>query len=379
MTFDETLAEQIRMCAACPKMCRHVCPTFFAWRSDSPTPHGRALLIHQDIIGARKLDERGVEVLFQCLECSHCLTWCKPEIDIAKIVEIKREALVAEGRRPDGLNEMALAIKQFHNPYSEPHQSRNNWLPIKKERKNSKSFFYFIGCTAAYREQEIASSTVELLQDLGYQVTIGDGTSDEWCCGSPLFRTGDVELGLEQARHNTQMLNELDVDEILVTCPGCFRVLTKDYPTHDLVLNKPVRHISQLLDEIREKLPVNAIEETVTYHDPCHLGRHCGIYDEPRNVINHISKTSISEMERTRENAMCCGNGAGLRTLFPTYARKIGMERVQQAKMTGASVLVTSCPFCKNMLQSQAGNALTVLDLPEFVLQARRGRKVKTH
>jgi heterodisulfide reductase subunit D len=378
MTFDEALTEQIRMCAACPKMCRHVCPTFFAWRSDSPTPHGRALLIHQAIIGTREIDERGVEVLFQCLECSHCLIWCKPEIDIATIVEEQRKALVAEGRRPEGLSEMALAIKNHHNPYSEPHQSRNTWLAVKKKKSN-KSLFYFIGCTTAYREQEIASCTVELLESLGYQVIIGNESSDEWCCGSPLFRTGDVDLGLEQARHNTQMLNEMDVEEILVTCPGCYRVLSKDYPAHGLVLNKPVRHISQLLDEVKDNLPINAFEETITYHDPCHLGRHSGVYDEPRNVINRISKSNLVEMERTRDNAMCCGNGAGLRTLYPEHAKRIGTERVQQAIQTGASVLVTSCPFCKNMLQSQSGDDMTVIDLPELVLQAKRGRNVKTH
>ncbi|MFW9956815.1 MAG: (Fe-S)-binding protein [Candidatus Odinarchaeota archaeon] len=374
MTFDETLTEQIRMCAACPKMCRHVCPTFFAWRSDSPTPHGRALLIHQDITGTREMDERGIEVLFQCLECSHCLTWCKPEIDIANIVEEQRKAIVAKGQRPKELDEIASAIKQHHNPYSEPHASRSNWLSIRK-KKDGKSLFYFTGCTAAYREQEIASSTVELLESLGYRIRIGTESSDEWCCGSPLFRTGDVELGLEQGRHNVQMLNEMDVEEIVVTCPGCFRAFSQDYPAHGLVLNKPIRHISELLDEIKNELSAIDFEEKITYHDPCHLGRHSNIYDPPRNVIKQVSNSNLTEMERTRDNAMCCGNGAGLRTLFPDHAKKIGLERVQQAKRAGASILVTSCPFCKNILKSQAGTDLTVIDLPELVLQTKRGCK----
>jgi heterodisulfide reductase subunit D len=239
--------------------------------------------------------------------------------------------------------------------------------------------FYFMGCTAAYREQEIASTTVELLESLGYRISVGNESSDEWCCGSPLFRTGDVELGLEQARHNAKMLNEIDAEEIVVTCPGCFRVLSHDYPEYGLILNKPVRHISQLLNEIKDILPAHDFKGTITYHDPCHLGRHSNIYDEPRNVINQISNSNIVEMERSRDNAMCCGNGAGLRTLFSEHAKKIGKERIQQAKQTGASILVTSCPFCKNMLESQSGDDLIVLDLPELVLQAKRSRKVKTH
>jgi heterodisulfide reductase subunit D len=164
-----------------------------------------------------------------------------------------------------------------------------------------------------------------------------------------------------------------------VTCPGCFRVLSHDYPEYGLILNKPVRHISQLLNEIKDILPAHDFKGTITYHDPCHLGRHSNIYDEPRNVINQISNSNIVEMERSRDNAMCCGNGAGLRTLFSEHAKKIGKERIQQAKQTGASILVTSCPFCKNMLESQSGDDLIVLDLPELVLQAKRSRKVKTH
>ena len=370
MTFDDSLAEQIRMCAACPKMCRHVCPTFLAWRSDSPTPHGRALLLHQEIVGTRDLDERGIEVLFQCLECSHCLTFCKPEIDIATIVEHRRKEIVAEGRRPSGLNEMAESIKKYHNPYSEPQKSRNDWM----ETKNSgnKHLFYFTGCTAAYREKEIACDTIEILETLGNRVSV---SSDEWCCGSPLLRTGDVNLGLEQANHNVEMLNAIDADEIVVTCPGCYRVLTKDYADYDLKLNKPIKHISQILEEQILNLPVGDFGDSITYHDPCHLGRHCGIYDAPRKVIEKVTGVSLVEMERTRDNAMCCGNGAGLRTLFSDKAKKIGSERIKQAKNVGANILVTSCPFCKNMLDAQSGEDLTVFDLPEIVLMAEKRRK----
>ena len=357
MTFEESITEQIRMCAACPKMCRHVCPTFFAWRSDSPTPHGRALLLHQEILGIRELDNRGIEVLYQCLECSHCLTFCNPEI---------------EGRRPVGLNEMADAIQKYHNPYSEPHESRNDWLQLNGASKG-KTLFYFTGCTAAYREKEIASDTLELLQSLGFTVKV---SKDEWCCGSPLLRTGDTEQGLDLAKHNVEMLNDIAADEIVVTCPGCYRVLSKDYPTLGFELKKPVKHISQVLVEQLDKLPEDESDEKVTYHDPCHLGRHCGVYDEPRRVIDKLSNSSLIEMERNRENAMCCGNGAGLRTLFPDKAKNIGAERIRQAKLTGASLLVTSCPFCKNMLDSQSEDNFKVLDLPEYALMVKRRRNI---
>lgn len=369
----EQIAEHVRMCAACPKMCRHVCPTFFAWKSDAPTPHGRALLLHQEIVGTRPLDPRGIEVLFQCLECSHCLTWCKPEIDIAEIVEERRRDIVREGRRPSGLERMAETISKTNNPYSEPHLKRSSWL--KTSEGEGAPIIYFTGCTAAYREKEIASSTVTILESLGFSVKV---SPDETCCGSPLFRTGDEESGLECARKNAEALNGIEAKEIVVTCPGCYRVLTQDYQRLGIRLEKPVRHISQLLADEIDRLPRGSLPRGVTYHDPCHLGRHSDIYEEPREVIERITGEDIMEMERTRENATCCGNGAGLRTLFPDHAKIIGAERVSQAMLTGAEILVTACPFCKNMLSSQAPDGFEVLDLPELVTRGLSASEAKS-
>ena len=372
MIDQEKIAEQVRMCAACPKMCRHVCPTFFAWRSDAPTPHGRALLLHQEIIGTHKLDNRGIEVLYQCLECSHCLTWCKPEIDIATLVELKRQDLVKQNRQPKGFKKLTESIRKHHNPFEELHANRNNWLKI--EKGEGIPIVYFAGCLASYREKEIAQDTIAALEMIGHQVIVDDG---EWCCGSPMFRTGDVETGLEQARHNVDVLNAIDAEEIVTSCPGCYRILTQDYPDNDLQLNKPVKHISEVLSVSLDKLPTAAFDGKITFHDACHLGRHCGIYDPPREVITHVSGSDVVEMERNRENSTCCGNGAGLRTLFPEQAKKIGAERFRHAKNVDAQYLITSCPFCKNMLESQSDASITVLDLPQFVVQAWKRRDVK--
>lgn len=372
MIDPDKIAEQVRMCAACPKMCRHVCPTFFAWRSEAPTPHGRALLMHQEITGTHELDDRGIEVLYQCLECSHCLTWCKPEIDIATLVEIKRRDLVKQSRQPEGLKKLTESVRKQHNPFEEPHAKRNNWLKLNKGEGTP--LLYFIGCLASYREKAIVQDTVAALEILGHRVII---TEDEWCCGSPLFRTGDVETGLEQARHNVEVLNAIDTEEIVTSCPGCYRVLTQDYPDNDLQLNKPVKHISEVLSESLDTLPTTTFEGKITFHDACHLGRHCGIYDPPREVIAHVSRSDVVEMERNRENSTCCGNGAGLRTLFPEQAKMIGAERIRHAKNVDVQYLITSCPFCKNMLESQSDESITVMDLPEFVVQAGKRRDVK--
>ncbi len=360
---SEQYADQIRLCASCPKLCRHVCPTFSAWRSNAPTPHGRAILLHYEAVGARNLDDRAVEVIYQCLQCSHCLTWCIPEVDIASIVEMTRERLVSEDRYPSGLDRLKQSVDANHNPFGEPHGTRTSWYVT--EGGEVTRIVYFTGCTASYREQSIAVATVELLRSIGYQVLVLD---DEWCCGSPLLRTGFVPDALVQAEHNVEVLNSIDAEAIVATCPGCYKTLVKDYPEHGLSIRIPVRHISDLLDEKLSALDESDFSEVITYHDPCHLGRHSGVYDAPREVIRKISGVEVSEMKRNRENATCCGNGAGLRTLFPDAAKRIGSSRIQDAKDVGARVLVTSCPFCKNMLKGQADESLDVFDLPEFVL-----------
>ncbi len=366
---QEELAEQVRMCAACPKMCRHVCPTFLAWRSDVPTPHGRALLLHYEACGDRPLDARSIEVLYECLECSNCLTLCKTGIDIATIVEVTRRRIVAEGRAPSEIVRLADLVRTHHNPYGEPHERRTDWLHVSPQE--GRRVIYFTGCTSAYRHQEIARATVAVLSALGYAVVV---TPDEWCCGSPLFRTGQEDTALEQARHNVTVLNGMDAEAIVVSCPGCYRVLKSDYSERGLELKVPVLHISEVLAEHAEHLPQASNLGAVTYHDPCHLARHMGVLDAPRTVIERVSTESLREMERHGDNAMCCGNGAGLRTLRPDRARTIGEARVQQALDVGAETLVTACPFCKDMLEDASGGRVRVIDLPELVADAIGGK-----
>jgi Fe-S oxidoreductase len=275
-----------------------------------------------------------------------------------------------ESRHPSGLNSLVTSIIEHHNPFDEPHSARSDWINVPSGKKAR--IAYFTGCTSAYREREILKSTVTILQSLGYDVVL----PDEWCCGSPLLRTGFVNEGLEQARHNIEVLNSLDVEEIVTTCPGCFRVLKKDYTQHGLDLNVPVKHLSEFLEERIGDLKVGNFEGNITYHDPCHLARHMGVYDAPRKVIHRVTGSEPVEMDRHSDNAMCCGNGAGIRLLWPEKAKMIGTERIRQAKEVGGGVLVTACPFCKNLLASQSNEEIIVLDLPELVLMALENQKV---
>lgn len=212
---------------------------------------------------------------------------------------------------------------------------------------------YFRGCTAREKETSIADATEELLKlaDVEYRVL-----EDEKCCGSVLIRTGFIDEAQKQIEKNTELLSG---ELILTSCAGCYKTLKQDYDDLDVI------HISQFLNTLvdEKKLDFNKKDLKVTYHDSCHLGRHCNVFDEPRNVISNVA--NLLEMQNNRENSLCCGAGGGVKSAYPEIASQMADSRIYQAIETGADLLVTPCPFCKLNLKDRG---LDVLDLTEFLI-----------
>ena len=213
---------------------------------------------------------------------------------------------------------------------------------------------YFRGCTAREKQTDIAEATERLLEIAGVDFHTLD---DEKCCGSVLLRTGFIDEAQNQIKKNTEILKG---QKIITSCAGCYNTLKEDYEGLDVI------HISQLLDElIREgKLNFSKKDLNVTYHDSCHLGRHCNVFDEPRNVIQSVA--DITEMENIRENSLCCGAGGGVKSAYPEIANQMASLRIAQAKQTGCKTLVTPCPFCKLNLEN---DDIEVVDLTEFLVK----------
>ncbi|MBQ2962183.1 (Fe-S)-binding protein [Methanobrevibacter sp.] len=221
---------------------------------------------------------------------------------------------------------------------------------------------YFRGCTAREKLNSISKATERILRHakISYETL-----EDEKCCGSVLLRTGFLEDAIEHMNGN---LEDFEGRTILTSCAGCYKTLKEDYKKY-LGVDLKVIHISQLLEQlIREnKISLKGNNDlNVTYHDSCHLGRHAGEYDAPRNVINSIS--NLVEMENTKEKARCCGSGGGVKSAYGELSNSIADLRIQEARQTDADLLVTACPFCKLNL-SQNSQDLDVLDLSEFVLK----------
>ena len=213
---------------------------------------------------------------------------------------------------------------------------------------------YFRGCTAREKETSIADATEKLLKiaDVDYKVL-----EDEKCCGSVLIRTGFIDEAHQQIQKNTEILSG---EVILTSCAGCYKTLKDDYEGLDVI------HISQFLKELIDdnKLEFDRKDLNVTYHDSCHLARHCNVFEEPRHIISAVA--NLVEMENNHENSLCCGAGGGVKSAYPEIASQLAESRISQALDTNAELLITSCPFCKLNLKD---HGLDVLDLTEFLVK----------
>jgi heterodisulfide reductase subunit D len=225
---------------------------------------------------------------------------------------------------------------------------------------------------ATYRAKDIAKSTIELLKRGGVKFELMG--EDEWCCGSVMLRTGNSDVAEELREHNLDAFKDRDADLVITSCSGCFKTIKLDYEKMTGSLDFEIKHVLEILKELIEdgkfKFPETNLK--VTYHDPCHLGRHSGMYDIPRDILKNIPGLEFIEMTRNRENARCCGAGGGVRAGYKELSDKMADTRIEEAIETGAEVLTSACPFCTFSLREAAerkGSKIRVLDLPELLVE----------
>nr|MDO8099373.1 (Fe-S)-binding protein [Candidatus Njordarchaeota archaeon] len=361
-----------KMCVGCFIKCRLVCPTAIVTKNESITPYGRSTAYYLVSIKKAQYSPKAVESLYQCATCGLCKTWCKPEVDVANIVEIARKEIIQEGLAPRTVTKLNEVTQTNFNPYGEPSNKRNSKIQLRSTKKDEKSeTLYFVGCTTAYRHPEIANAIINSMKQMGEDLTfLGDL---EHCCGSPLIRLGLEEQAKKLLAHNSEAINNLDCSTILTGCPGCYRTLKEDYPRLGFKLDAKIMHFTEFVDSMNKSIPRLELDKKVTYHDPCHLGRHSNIYTQPRNMLNRVQGLKLVEMDWNQKNSNCCGSGGGLRTTYPSIADTIGFKRLQEAYETGAEVLATACPFCKDQLSEIQGKnqrnerKLPILDIAEIV------------
>lgn len=380
-TLDQ-FAKVSRLCSLCSRMCRHACPTHLITRSDACSPVGRALTVELYRGNKTALTDTPVKRLYQCTLCGACKAWCKPSHELPRIIELARERVIQEHRVPHGLLDLDQMVSQHHNVYGEPHSNRfADIASALQEPHSGASVLYFVGCTTAYRHPEIAKAAVQVLNRIGVNTQI---LSEEVCCGSPLVRAGFTEAARTLARQNVEAIAQSGIRTVLTTCPGCARALKLDYPKLGTPLPGRVKvlHITEFLAKHRRQLqgfdthPASSLGTDpipVAYHDPCHLGRELGVYKPPRQLLQLIPGIRLVEFQNNRDHADCCGAGGVLPKTFPDLAEQIALRRLSDAAQTGASMLVSSCPNCKQHLAKYpaiTGSPVPVLDIMELLARA---------
>jgi heterodisulfide reductase subunit D len=351
------------------------CPSYKKYLFESYSTGGRMWLIYALMKKEIEWSDRLSDILYACPTCGNCMENCrfdKFNDFLVDIIETARVEAVKNGFCPE--NQKALLERttnpKYFNPYAEPN-SDNEKLKETYNLPDKADYVYFIGCTSNYRQKDLRDSTIRLLKKANVDFTL----IDEHCCTSPLLRTGQVEPVKNFMNYNAEKFKETGATKVLTSCAGCYRTLKVDFEKQEIDMNFEIYHITELINQLIDEDKIefkSEYKKKVTYHDPCHLGRHSGLYDVPREVYKKIPGIEFVEMKRIKGNSWCCGAGGGVKIGFPDWALEVSRERLEEAKETGVSVLSSTCPFCRTNLSDankEFNMGLEVIDLVEILDQ----------
>lgn len=325
------------------------------------------------------------DAIWSCTTCLACQESCPALIEhVGKIVEMRRHLVLMEGEFPGEAVMAAMEQTEVNgNPLGMGFASRGDWaedLGVKPLAEDADvDILYFVGCYASFdkRNIKIARAFVQLCQAAG--IKVGVLGKQEKCCGEPMRKMGNEYLYQSLAAENVALMKGYGVKQVVTSCPHCFNTLAKDY--RDLDFAVPVQNYTVFLEGLisEGRLKLEAAEVDCTYHDSCYLGRHNDIYEAPRRLLD-IAGAKVSEMNKSRNEAFCCGAGGGLIMAEETLGERVNIKRVRMAAEAGVPTLVSNCPFCLTMFEdgvkgAELGGKLEPKDLAEVLLErlAREG------
>jgi len=348
-----------------------------------------------DAVGHRSHDGPVIDedALWSCTTCGACVQQCPVDIEhIDHFIDMRRNMVMVESNFPSELNGLFKNVEQKGNPWGMNASLRNAWIDEvdfdvrvfgaegEETIPDDVEYLFWVGCAGAYedRAKRTTKAVAELMNVAGVEfMVLGDG---ETCTGDPARRAGNEFLFQMQAMQNVEVLNEIKAKKIVVTCPHCLNTIGREYPQLDG--HYEVVHHTQLLAQLLQEkrlTPVKEIDEKVTYHDPCYLGRHNKVYVPPRELVASIPGVNLVEMERSGEKSFCCGAGGARMWMEETIGERVNVNRSDEAIGTGATKIAVGCPFCNVMLndgttqrkqEGAASEDIEVLDVAALLLES---------
>lgn len=336
--FERKFREQILKCSRCG-FCQAVCPVYGSTLRPALNARGKMLLLREVMDGKIDLCDDLIESLFQCTTCASCTENCPSGVEVPEVIKQARKDMVNIGSCHPAFKGMYEVLKKHTNIYAEDEPE-----DFERERGKKAQYVYFIGCVGSYREDESTMATLELLDRLGVDYTL----IHEVCCSGVLEDVG-YQINEDLARKNIDLILATGADTVITGCPYCFRTFN-NRPQYSALREKGIKvlHITQFIKDF--DLGVKT-DKLVTYHDPCDLGRHCGMYEEPRETIGKIAQNFI-EMPHHHADALCCGAGGGVRGAYAKNSIAMARRRLEEADEVGAEVVLTECNSCVHNLSN---------------------------
>ena len=359
-TFHDLL--QIDACTQC-RLCADVCPAVDAAMDGQLSGVYRLTELRKTIRRRKGLLKRifGLkpptdeqlnafsETVFRCTLCGNCQEVCPINIHLKDLWLSLRRDLVDGGTYPEKIDLIQANIEASHNVFDEDNEERADWVEDLREApddgfvRDKADVVYFTGCVASFfpLAQKIPMDLAGIFE--AAEVDFSLLGEEEWCCGFPLLGAGLTDSLESIIAHNIAAVRERGAREVVFACPGCFHMWQTHYPK-EFKFSHSTLFLRKLMREGR--IPLKEIPMTVTYHDPCDLGRASHVYDAPRDIIRALPGVTFIELEPNRENCLCCGGGGNLEMIDAELSGKIAEQKVDQVLKTGAEAVVTACQQC---------------------------------
>ncbi len=374
MTLDN-IVEEFDQCIKCG-LCGATCPVCKELLLEKYTPRGKIQLARYYSQGNLDLSDHSRDIFARCLLCGACSATCPSGVDLKEVFVSMREAIVKSRGLHPMMERVVQSLDVNHNISDMDNEERGGWrdflleLPEHMYLKEKAEVVYFVGCVASFfpMAQSIPENLVRILDSAHVDFTILAG--DEWCCGFPLIGAGVPEKLPDFKEHNLEKVKALGAKRVIFSCPSCYHTWNEHYDT-DIELFHSSQFIERLIGDGTIRL--GEMNTTVTYHDPCDLGRNSGVYDAPRRILKSIPGLTLMELENNRTQSVCCGGGGNLEIADASLSETVARKKIEEIRQTGADIVATSCQQCVRTIKARALTEkvdFDVTDITELVLRA---------